>query len=773
MFKEVGKNIQRVDGYSLVKGNPVFTDDIDLKDMLFIKFLRSPHPHAVIKSIDTREAEKMAGVALVLTHQNTPRVPHTTAGQGYPEPSPYDSVMFPRKMRFVGDRVACVAAESPEIALDAVKKIDVEYKILSPVFNPEDALKDGAPIIHDEKDSSGILDPKHNLVGEVEVNVGNLDAGFGEADVVLENRYEAHYAQHTPIEPHIVITYLDENGRLVIRTSTQVPFHVRRICANVLGISIRKIRVIKPRIGGAFGTKQEVYLEYIAAYVTLQTERPAKFELTRSEEFTSRTRHPIITVLKVGARKDGTLTAIDMRILSNTGAYGSHATTVMYNTGSKVLPLYRCPNVRFEGKVVYTNLPVAGAYRGYGATQGYFATESMLDEIAEKIGMAPVDLRRKIHIKEGETSPIFDALGEGKKGIPQVISSSKLPLCIEEGFKLIKWKKKPKEEGKMKRGYGCAIMMQGSGIPAVDMGAATIKMNEDGSFNLLVGATDLGTGSDTILAQIAAETLKVPTERIIVYSSDTDFTPFDVGAYASSTTYISGGAVLKTARKVLEEIILIGEKMLNESKENLKVENGKVVSKKTNSSVTYREIACNALYETNQHQIIASMSHISHKSPPPFAAHFVEILINRGTGKIKVEKYVACVDCGTAINPKLAEGQVEGSIINGISYALTEEFIFNKNGKMRNASFRDYKIFTAMDIPEMKVVLIPSHEPSGPFGAKSVGEVCINGPCPAIANAIYDAVGVRIRKTPFTPERVLKAMGEIEHLKDIHKMENY
>ncbi len=758
MFKEVGRNVPRVDGYALVRGKPVFTDDIDLKDMLFIKFLRSPHPHAIIKSIDTSQAEKMEGVALVLSYENAPRVPHTTAGQGYPEPSPYDTVMFDRKVRFVGDRVACVAATSPEVAEEATKKLSVEYEVLPPVFDPEWAMRDGAPIIHDEKDSQGILDPQHNLVGEVEVKVGSLEKGFKEADVILERRYEVHYAQHTPIEPHIVITWLDENGRLVIRSATQVPFHTRRICANVLGIPIQRIRVVKPRIGGGFGVKQEVYLDYVAGWITLQTGRPAKIELTREEEFISRTRHPIITLLKAGAKRDGTLTALDMRILSNTGAYGSHATTVMYNTGSKVLPLYRCPNVRFQGRVVYTNLPVAGAYRGYGATQGYFATESMLDELAEEIGMDPVELRKEVHIKEGETSPIFQALGEGREGISQVISSCKLPQCIEEGLKLIGWKKKPKEEGRMSRGYGCAIMMQGSGIPAIDMGAALIKMNEDGSFNLLVGATDLGTGSDTILAQIAAEALKVPTKKIIVYSSDTDLTPFDVGAYASSTTYISGGAVLKTAERVLEEIIRIGGEMLNEAEGELIAKDAQVISKRTGRSVTYEEIAKNSLYERDQHQIIGSMSHISSQSPPPFAAHFVELLVDRGTGKVKVERYVACVDCGTPINPKLAEGQVEGSIINGISYALTEQFIFDKNGRMMNASFQDYKIFSAMDIPELKVVLIPSHEPSGPFGAKSVGEVNINGPCPAIANAIWDAIGIRFRETPFTPERILRAL---------------
>ncbi len=761
LFKEVGKNIKKVDGYALVKGNPVFTDDVDFRDMLFIKFLRSPHPHAIIKKIDTEKAEKMDGVAIVLSYKNTPRVPHTTAGQGYPEPSPYDSVMFDRKVRFVGDRVACVAAEAQDIASLALKKIKVEYEILPPIFNPEKAFEEGAPTIHDEKDSRGILDPERNIVGEIDVTTGDPKKGFKEADIVLENRYEVHYAQHTPIEPHIVITYLDENGRLVIRSSTQVPFHVRRICANVLNIPVQKIRVIKPRLGGAFGTKQEVYLEYVAGYVTLKTGRPAKIELTRSEEFISRTRHPMIIDLKMGAKKNGDLTAIDMKILSNTGAYGSHATTVMYNTGSKVLPLYRCPNVRFSGRVVYTNLPVAGAYRGYGATQGYFATESMLSEIAEKIGMDTVKIREKVHIQEGETSPIFEALGEGKKGIPQLIKSCKLSQCISQGKELIEWRKKQGKEGNLLRGYGCAIMMQGSGIPRVDMGASTIKLNDDGSFNLLVGATDLGTGSDTILAQIAAEVLKIRTEKIIVYSSDTDITPFDVGAYASSTTYISGGAVLKTAEKILEELKITAGEMLEDSVENLEVKDGKIISKRTKKSVRYQDIAYYSLYEENQHQIIASASHISSSSPPPFAAHFVEILLNRETGKIRVVKYVACVDCGTAINPKLAEGQVEGSIINGISYALTEEFIFDKNGRVRNKSFMDYKIFSTMDIPEIKVVLIPSYEPTGPFGAKSVAEICINGPCPAIANAIYDAVGVRIRKTPFTPDKVVDAMEKM------------
>ena len=559
-FKYIGKNVDKIDAIALATGQPVFTDDVDFPNMLYVKFLYSPHAHAIIEDIDTTQAEKIPGVKLVLTYKNTPQVLHTTAGQGWPEPSPYDTCMFNKKVRFVGDRVAAVAAESEEIAEEALKQIKVKYEILSAVFDPEEAIKDGAPIIHDEPGIMGVYDAKRNLVAHLEVKAGDVQKGFAESDVVVENTFETHFAQHCPIETHAAISYLDDYGRLVIRTSTQVPFHVRRIVGQVIGIPVSKIRVVKPRIGGGFGAKQEIILEEVVAYVTLKTERPARAVFTREEEFiSSRTRHPMKITVKIGARKDGIFNAISMHALSNTGAYGTHGLTVVSNVGSKTLPLYnKAPNVEFKADVAYTNLPIPGAYRGYGATQGYSALEQAVDMLAEKLGIDPLELRRKNHIKQGETSPIFRALGEGREGVTQYIQSNALDKLIESGAKEIGWfEKKGKKErhGSKIRGIGMAILMQGSGIPMVDMGAATIKLNEDGSFNVLYGGTDIGTGLDTVVAQIVAETLGVRPEQIIVYAADTDMTPFDKGAYASSGTFISGGAVYNAALKVREMLL--------------------------------------------------------------------------------------------------------------------------------------------------------------------------------------------------------------------------
>jgi CO/xanthine dehydrogenase Mo-binding subunit len=525
---------------------------------------------------------------------------------------------------------------------------------------------------------------------------------------------------------------------------------------------VQNIRVIKPRIGGGFGGKQEVLIEPLVAALALKTKQAVCLKYTRSEEFISgRCRHPQLIKLRTGVKKDGTLTAINMNILMNNGAYGAHALTVICNSGSKVLPLVHCDNISFNGDTVYTNLPVCGACRGYGATEAYFAFGVQMDEMAEKIGIDIVEWYKKIHIREGETSPVFAALGEGRAGVEQTITSCGLDECLELGAEETDWhnKRKQKSSGRFRKGVGMVALMQGSAIPEIDMGAATIKMNEDGSFNLLVGATDLGTGSDTILAQIAAETLGVETEKIIVTSSDTDLTPFDVGAYASSTTYLSGQAVLKTARKVRQQILQVAADMFNESVENLRIEKGMILGK--NGQASYPELARYSLYEKNQFQIIASDSHIVHKSPPPFAAHFAEVEVDILTGKVKVIKYVAAVDCGTAINPKMAEGQNDGAVLHGISYALTERYIFNERGKMLNASLDYYKIFSARDVPEIKTILVPTYEPTGPYGSKSIAEIGINGPCPAIANAIYKAVGVRLYQTPFTPDKLLAELNRL------------
>lgn len=764
-FAVVGKSERKVDGLGLVTGRPMFVADVDVSNALVIKVLGSPHAHARITSIDTADAERMPGVACVLTHKNTPATRHTTAGQGFPEPSPYDTRMFDTKMRFVGDRVAAVAAETEEMAERALAAIRVEYEELPAVLSIDEARRPGAPIVHDEADATGIYDPSKNVAADVDIDVGDVAVGFAESDLIVETTCETQYAQHTPIETHVVLASLDADDRLVLRTSTQVPFHVRRIVAQTLGIPIHRIRVVKPRIGGGFGVKQEVLLEDVAGWVTLQTRRSAFFTLSRPEEFTSsRTRHPMRVRVKIGVQKTGLVHAIEMEAVSNTGAYGAHGLTVLANTGSKTLPLYnKAENAHFFGQAVYTNLPVGGAYRGYGATQGYFALETAMDEAAERLGLDPIEFRLRNAIRTGEGSPIFAKLGEGREGVSQTVKSCELERCLEVGAERIGWtsvRGKKERRGSWVHGVGMSIMMQGSGIPEIDMGAATIKMNEDGSFNLLVGATDLGTGSDTILAQIAAEVLGVPLAKILVTSSDTDVTPFDVGAYASSTTYVSGMAVQRAAEKVREQILGVAAPMLGVSTERLALRDESVVAE-AGSSVTLARVCQRAMYETDQFQIAATASCVPSESPPPFLANFARVAVDTDTGVVKVLHYVAAVDCGVAINPRMAEGQVEGSIMNGIGYALTEEMQFSSRGRVRNPTLFDYKIPGALDIPRIDVVLVDSYEPTGPMGAKSVGEIGINGPIPTIANAIYDAVGVRLRQTPFTPERVLDALRRV------------
>jgi putative selenate reductase molybdopterin-binding subunit len=762
-LKSVGRSERRVDSVKLATGRGTFVDDIALPGMLYARILHSPHAHARIVRIDATKARAIPGVAAVLTHEDVPRVPYTTAGQGWPEPSPYDAVMLDRKVRFVGDRVAVVAAEDPELARRACDAIEVKYEVLPALLDPEQAMAPGAPVIHDQPDSSGIKDPKRNLAAEIVAEVGDVAKGFAEAERVFEETYRVPYVQQSSIEPHITITWLDEDHRLMVRTSTQVPFHVRRIIAPLLGIPIRRIRVIKPRIGGGFGGKQEILIEDLCGMLTLRTGRPVRLEYTREEELTAaRTRHPQIVTIKTGV-KDGRFTAMEMRVLENTGAYGTHALTVMSVTGNRALSLYRCPNLRYEARAVYTNLAVAGAFRGYGCPQGFFALESHVDEIAQALGEDPLELRRRNHVQEGDEQPIAEVLGEGKEGHRQVIRSCGLPQAIQAGARAIGWTRRRKKlrptAGVVRRGIGMAIVMQASGIPGVDMGAASLKMNEDGSFNLLVGATDIGTGADTMFCQIAAEALGVPMEKIIPYSSDTDMTPFDPGAYASSTTYISGRAVEKAARLVIQQITEVGGRMLEEKPEDLVLHSGKVCAK-DGRFVTYEQICLSSLYQKDQFQIMATASHMSYDSPPPFAAVFAEVEVDTETGLVRVLKLVEAVDCGQVVNPQMAEGQVEGAAIQSVGYALYERMPFDATGRMQFRSFRDYTIAAATDVPEIVTILVPTHEPTGPFGAKAIAEIPINGPAPAIANAVAQATGVRIREIPLTPERVLAALRE-------------
>ncbi len=768
-YLNIGKSVTKIDALALATGQEYFTDDVRLDDALHLVFLYSKVAHADIALLDVTDARQAPGVAEILTYQNVPRIWHTTAGQGYPEPSPYDSLLFDRTVRYVGDRIALVAADTLEQAVEAVQRIKVELEHLDALFEAERAMAPGAPRIHGEEEHAKIpvtYDSGRNLAAEVHIEFGDVSAGFAGADRVIENTYTMQYASHCAIEPHAAAAYFDARGRLVIVSTTQVPFHARRIVATVTGIPLRHLRIIKPRIGGGFGGKQEVFLEPLVALVAWRTKRPAKLVLSRREVFVStRTRHPMRVRLKTGFMTDGHINAIEMDCLMNTGAYGTHALTVLSNAGAKVLPLFnKTEHLEFNGKSVYTNLPVGGAYRGYGATQGYFAFNQQIDIIARETGQDVLALCKREHIKSGETSGVFEALGEGKEGVSQVIASCRLSECIDRGAEAIEWSAKRnrriKVAGDRARGVGMAIGMQGSGIPKVDMGSAAMKMNEDGSFNLYVGATDIGTGSDTILAQIAGEVLRVPPESIIVLSSDTDLTPFDVGAYASSTTYISGAAVQKCAERIAGQILKAASGMLGVSEEDLALEQDGVVDQKAGRRASLSDIALHTLYAADQFQIQAQASHTSPVSPPPFIAQFAEVEVDTRTGKIRVVRFVSAVDCGQAINPALAEGQVEGAVLNGISYALWETYLFNDSGRMMNPGFWDYKIFTAADMPDLVTIIVDSYEKTGPFGAKSVGEIAINGPAPAIANAIFDAVGVRICDTPITPEKVWRHMRE-------------
>ncbi len=765
----VTKSVPKKDALSLAMGKPMYTDDKEFRNLVHVKMLYSPHALAEIEEIDTTEAEKLPGVLSVLTYKNCSQVLHTSAGQGYPEPSPYDTRLFNRRVKYVGDRVAAVAAETLKIAEQALDRIKVKYTVFEPLLDHDQSLGHKT-VIHNEGEAKYIIpvfyDASKNHASHLDADVGDLEKGFKEADFIVEKTVRNHYGQHCPLEPHISIAYIDDYDRLVVRTATQVPFHVRRILAQILEIPLSQIRVIKPRIGGGFGTKQEVLTEPIVASFAWKLKRPVKFELTRKEEFISaRTRHPMTTYLKAGVKKDGTITAMDMKVVSNTGAYGSHALTVLSNTGSKTLPLYHCNNIKFVGDAVYTNLPVAGAYRGYGATQAALAMEIVMDDLAKAIEMDPAKFRLMNHIKEGETSPIFKALGEGIEGVDQTVDSVGLTECINQGADRIEWWNREVNKEKMstdtkKRGYGMVCLMQGSSIPYIDMAAGYAKMNEDGTFNLLVGATDIGTGSDTILAQIFAEGLGIESSDVIVISSDTDTTPFDKGAYASSTTYLSGQACVNLANKIKSQILDYASLMMNLPTNELELENKNVIHKQSGKTLSFTEIGTKSLYSDNQTQIGAVASELSKKSPPPFAAHFAEVEVDIETGRVQVIRYVIAVDCGTPINPKLVIGQSEGALVNGLSYALSEQYIFNEKGRMLNPSFGNYKIMTTIDLPEIETIIVPTYEPSGPFGAKSVAEVNINGPMPCISNAIYDAIGVRITEPPFTPDRVLKAIKE-------------
>lgn len=764
-LKTVNQALPKIDGLGLVKGKAAYTDDFVPQGALVVKILRSPHAFARIKDIRVDKAQALPGVACVLTHKDVPRNAITRAGQGHPEPSPKDKFILDEYVRYVGDDVAVIAAEDESTALAAMKAVEVDYEVLEPVLDFEKA-RGHKSIIHPEKEIHEMfpigLDPAQNTAAAYEMEIGDVEKTLASCPKVVRETYYTQAQAHVALEPHAAFTYQDVHERINVVTSTQNPFHTRRLMAEALGIPVRKIRVQKPRIGGGFGGKQMLHVELFCTLVTQKTGRPAWCRLTRKEVFESTTcRHAMRLDVSLGSDEEGNLKAIDMRILSDTGAYGEHALTVFMVAGSKTLPLYnKVDAVRFGGKIVYTNHTPAGAYRGYGAIQGNFALESAMDELAEKLGMDAADLRAKNMIAQGETSGVFKIMGEGSEGVEMYMESCGLDQCLKRGKELIGWKPGSlveKTGPHTVRAKGLAIAMQGSGIPLIDMGSATLEFQDDGFFKLLLGATDLGTGSDTILAQIAAETLGVPLERIIVYSSDTDRTPYDVGAYASSTTYVSGNAVIRAAEKMVKELTAEAARKFGVTADQVEY-NGMTLSTSDGSqSLELTELGNDLLYHdgADMKTLTATGSFSGEKSPPPFLAGLADVEVDTETGSLTIHHFVAVADCGTAINPNLAKIQVEGGVLQGIGMTVFEDVRYNPRGQMLTNNLMTYKIPTRQDVKKITAELVETCDPSGPFGAKSVGEIGIDTPLAAIANAVYRATGKRVRQLPLTPEAVL------------------
>ena len=754
-MKYVNKPVPKTDAMSLVTGKPVYTDDLAPSDCLIVKLLRSPHANAWVEEIKTDAAKKIEGIACVLTYEDVSHKRFTLAGQTAPEISPWDRYIIDKHVRFVGDPVAIVAGETEEAVDKALKRIKVKYRVEEAVLDIHTA-KDNPILVHPEDDwympipAGG--DNKRNLCSSNVEEVGDVDAMLEKCAYTVDQVYHTKANQQTMMETFRTYCYMDHFQRLTVVSSTQIPFHIRRIVGNALNIPSSKVRVIKPRIGGGFGAKQSSVSEVFPALVTWVTGRPSKIVFSRKESMiASSPRHEMEVHIRMGADENGIVKAIDLYTLSNTGAYGEHGPTTVGLSGHKSIALYRHTEAyRFAYDVVYTNMQAAGAYRGYGATQGIFAVESAADELAHKMGMDPVKFRELNMPMEGEALP-------GYPDVP-INGSCTMDKCLARAKEMIGWDEKypfrDMGNGKV-RGVGIAMAMQGSSIAGIDVGGADIKLNEDGSYTLALGCSDMGTGCDTILAQMAADCLDTDMKNIVVFSVDTDISPYDSGSYASSTTYATGNAVIQACGELRKRIHAFGAQMLGVSAEDSDFA-GEKVRTEAGKEVTLQQIAGKATCGVcSELQVVKEYS--SPISPPPFMVGAAEVEVDKETGQIDVIDYVGVIDCGTPINPNLARVQAEGGIGQGIGMVLYEDVQYTDKGKIRNNSFMQYKIPNRMDIPKVRIEFESSYEKTGPFGAKSIGELVIDTPCPAIANAVYNATGVRVRELPITPEKV--AMG--------------
>ena len=756
-YQSVGQPVRKKDAMALLLGKPAYVDDVTPRDCLVVKVLRSPHAHALIEEIDTTAAMKVPGVAAIFTYRDVPQKRFTMAGQTYPEPSPYDRLILDQRVRFVGDAAAIVAGETEQAVDRALKLIRVRYQVLEAVLDPHEALD--SPILVHPEDSWRSLCPvgadnRRNLCASETCSDGDVDQVLADCPCVVDRVYHTKACNQAMMETFRTYTEMDPYGRLHVVSSTQIVFHVRRILANALDIPKSKIHVEKPRIGGGFGAKQTVVAEVYPALVTWKTGRPAKMIYSREEsQIAASPRHEMEVHVRLGATEDGVIRALDVYTLSNTGAYGEHGPTTVGLSGHKSIPLYtgNLEAFRFAYDVVYTNRQSAGAYRGYGATQGIFAVESAVNELADRLGMDPVALREKNMVREGQIMPAY---------YNEPASACALDKCMERCKELFGWEEKfpVRDMGNGKvRAAGVAMAMQGSGISGVDVGSATIKLSDEGFYNLSIGAADMGTGCDTILAQIAAECLECSVDNIAVFGADSDASPYDSGSYASSTTYVTGKAVEQACTQLKEQICAIAAQMLDCPAEELEFAGDRVRRLDGRGEVTLAEIATKSMCG-NPIAVQATSSHTSPVSPPPFMVGMAQVEVDKETGSVEVLDYAAVVDCGTPINPNLARVQTEGGIVQGIGMALFEDVTYNEKGRLLENSFLQYKIPTRLDMGHLKVEFAPSYEPSGPFGAKSIGEIVINTPSPAIAQAVFRATGVWHRELPITPEKVLMGM---------------
>lgn len=757
-MKYVNQAVVKKDAYALLSGKPVYCDDLAPADCLVIKLLRSPHAHARIKSIDTSIAKRIPGIEAIYTYEDVPNARFTLAGQTYPEPSPYDRKILDEIVRYVGDEVAIVVGKDEDCVNKAMKLIKVDYEVYDAVLDFTKAL-DNPVVVHAEDDYKLLCeignDRMRNLHSHDESVVGDVDEVFKECDVVLERDYHTKANAQAMMETFRSYAYIDTYDRLNIVSSTQVPFHIRRMVSNALEIPKSKIKVIKPRIGGGFGAKQTGCTEIFTGFVTWMLKKPSKLVYSREETFmSSNSRHEMKMHVKIGATKDGDILAIDLHTLSNTGAYGEHGSTTVGLSGHKSLPIYNHVKAsRFVSDVVYTNTMQAGAYRGYGATQGQFAVESIVNELADELHMDPCELRFKNMVQENEVMSQY---------YKEFLNSCALDCCLHKAMDMIGWKDKSlrRDMGDKVRGLGVALSMQGSGIANVDIASTVIKLQDDGFYTLSIGATDMGTGCDTILAQMAAECLDCSVDQVVTQAVDTDASPYDTGSYASATTYVTGMAVVKTCEILRKQIIEEASVLMGVDKDHITFDGKMIYAVEDNQKMSLKDFANKCFAGGKGECLIASASHCSPTSPPPFMAGIAEVDVDKLTGEIDLVDYVAVVDCGTVVNPNLARIQTEGGIAQGIGMALYEDISYTPAGKMRNNSFMQYKIPTRLDVGQIRVDFESSYEDNGPFGAKSIGEVVINTPSPAIASAVAHATGVQIRTLPITAEKVLLGKDE-------------